>query len=564
MNFHKSTHPRREGLTRWWITTAVIVALVLGASGAHASPALDQANTALKKAEADLVAAAGSAGTAARPAKGSMLRLTQMRLDSAAQALRLATEALDTLPADDEAARTARVRRDEAAERHAQINAIISPGTTPPASPADAAPAAAALEPTSPAPAPASAPKLHYQQEDQLRNARFHLREAKGLTDSVAAVVAKLDADAASVVYRDVFSALATLDRAREKLNLAQGTLDALPATHPQVQPVVADARALDQTQGAIRSRLTETEVRLGKLARIENYPNYDEDFALLAELSRRYNDFQATALQPDTLAQVIREDGAALAEVQRIARTYLPLVEQKTEAGAKMENVFNHFQDRRTRFVEQLLAYKAKLPEAFAADIAAALEVAEQGVNEQKPRFFGPESGIEQTFGFAEEKLKVLEAFGAEEAKPYVERLAAARMEVDAMAKTLEAQIIAANQMPPDRFTDPDREAIIAKATEAWKKLEPDAQVLAATIPSEAWRRETRWQWFRDSFYKIDASRVQVQLIVGYDEKLAVIRPVNVSKNHLQGDTLSASPLDTMDEALQPHRKLFRERVKP
>ncbi len=558
--------------TRVGTVIVAVAAVVVAAWAVPAYAALDadqqallrQAEAQLKKAEADLDAATSSAGTAANPAKGSRLKLTQMRLDSAQQALGQSAEALGKLPAEDDAVKTEQARHDAAAARHAQITAIITPDAPAPApAPADK-PGDAPAPPTEAKPAPADAPKLHYKQEEQLKNARFHLREAQAAGNAAAQGVAKLDADAASVVHADVVRALQSLDRADEKLKLAQGNLDALPAEHPQVQPVVGEAKALADTLGATRSRLVAEEARLGKLAGMGNYPKYDEDFALLQELARRYGNFQATAEQPDTMAQVIREDGAALGEVQRIAKTYLPLVEQKTDAGVKMEKQFNYFQSQRGRFAEQLMAYKATLPGAFEADIAEAMKLAEQGVNEQKPLFFGPESGIEQRFSFAEDKLKVIEAFGAEEAGPYVERLSAARAEVAAMARSLEAQIIASNQMPPDRFTGADREAIIAKATEAWKKLQPDAQVLAATIPAEAWQRDTRWQWFNDSFYKIDASRVQVQLIVGFDEKLAAIRPVNVSKNHLKGDTLAASPFDTPEAPVLPQFKLMRERVKP
>ena len=107
------------------------------------------------------------------------------------------------------------------------------------------------------------------------------------------------------------------------------------------------------------------------------------------------------------------------------------------------------------------------------------------------------------------------------------------------------------------------DRDELVAYATKAWAELQPDAQVLTARIPSQAWTRDTRWEWSNGAFYKIDASKVQVQLIVKHDDTLAVIRPVNLYKNHLKGDTVNAYPMDAIDEDLLPQRYLMLEKVK-
>ncbi len=46
-------------------------------------------------------------------------------------------------------------------------------------------------------------------------------------------------------------------------------------------------------------------------------------------------------------------------------------------------------------------------------------------------------------------------------------------------------------------------------------------AKVLGARIPSADWKRVTEWRWGSDSFYKVDYSRVQVQLLVDHDGKV-------------------------------------------
>ncbi|MEZ6190328.1 MAG: hypothetical protein R3C45_03455 [Phycisphaerales bacterium] len=209
------------------------------------------------------------------------------------------------------------------------------------------------------------------------------------------------------------------------------------------------------------------------------------------------------------------------------------------------------------------MIEYKNGLPAEFEADIQEAMSIAEQGVNEQKPLFFGKDSGIEQRLGWAEQKLIVLRAFSEEEAKPYVDRLAEARDQVKQMAKALEGKIIQENTLPPNRYTESDRDALIELAKEAWARQQADAEVLTACIPSQAWERSTRWEWSAGAFSKVDKSHIQVQLIVKHDDKLAVIRPVNLYKNHLKGDTINAWSMDAIEDELIPQRYLLLEKVK-
>ena len=529
---------------------------------------LGKAENEIKNAEYDLKAARDSAGTAANPAKGSRAKLTAMRLDSAQKRLDQAAVYLNELPADDGSVSTVQARYDAAAAGVAEVRAIITPGATPgtpaqPKAPEESTPSDDGdSKEVKEAPAP-STPKLDYKQEELLKNARWYVRETAGYTNAVSEVVARLDGDGPKPVHSEIRDGLATVETAKKKHALAADYIAQLPAGHPQVQPVADQVTQAAALIGAQESRLRAVDTELAKLTGMEHYPNYDADFKLMQDLAGRYRDFGFTVQQPEKLAQVVKEDGQVLGEITRIAKTYLPLVEQKTDAGAQMERVFNHFQSSRNQFAAELIEYKNGLPAAFEADLKEAMDLADQGVAEQKPMFFGEHSGIEQRFGWAETKLMVLKAFGEEEAKPYAARMAEVRAKIRDQAKSLEAKIIAENTLPNDAFTGGDRDELVAYATKAWAELQPDAQVLTARIPSQAWTRDTRWEWSNGAFYKIDASKVQVQLIVKHDDTLAVIRPVNLYKNHLKGDTVNAYPMDAIDEDLLPQRYLMLEKVK-
>lgn len=528
---------------------------------------LDRVNATLRSAEADLQAARSSAGTAERPAQGSRLRLTTMRVESGVQKLNQAAEWLSGLPADDEAVAQARARHAAAVDLVNQINAILNPQAQPEPAPEPAPGTDGNNDPPmreggDPAPDTPAPPPLHYTQKDQLGNARFNLRDSQGYANHATSIVAQIDDPETTIVYSQVVGALQSLVRADEKLGYANTALAELPAEHPDIAAVVQNAAALGDQIGATRERLTAAEAELGKLAKIENYPEYDHDFELLRELAGRYANFQGTTQQPELMAQVIREDGTVLEEIQRIAQTYLPLVEQRTAQGEQIERMFNHFQSKRGEFAGQLEAYIEALKAGFDEDLAEVDRLADEGVEKGRPAYFGPNSGIEQRYGFAENKLIVLQAMGEEVAAPYAEKLAASRAQTAARAAAFREQIIQNNTLPQDNYTGEDREAIIACAIDAWGYQQENAEVLVSRIPSRAWVRTTKWEWFDGTFYKIDVSRVQVQLVIKYDDRLAVIRPINIKMDHLAGDTLTGHPLWSFEDEVSPRSLMLLENV--
>lgn len=529
---------------------------------------LDRVNATLRSAEADLESARSSAGTPASPAQGSRLRLTQMRLDTAVQKLNQAAEWLGKLPADDAAVAQTRTRYDAAAALYTQLNAIIRPDAAPaPDKPDEDKPdePGAMPEPGEAEPQPAPAPPaLHYTEKDKLSTARFHLRDAQGFANRAASVVAQIDDPQTTVVHRQVVAALEAQQRAEEKMQNAMKALAPLPADHPDVAPTIKEYNDMVQTMAATRERLVAAEAELGKLAKLDSYPEYDHDFALLQELARRYANFQDTAQQPELMAQVIREDGQVLAEIQRIAQTYLPLVEQKTPEGERIERMFNHFQAKRGEFAGQLESYVDQLKSGFDEDLAEVERLADEGVEKGRPAYFGPDSGIAQRFGFAQDKLTVLEAFGEDVAAPFAAKLAEAKAEIAERAAAFREQIIQSNTLPADNYKGEDRAAIIACAVDAWSHQQEDAPLITARIPMQAWVRTTKWEWFDGTFYKIDSSRIQVQLVIKHDDRLAVIRVINVVKDHLAGDTLKGMPLWSFEDEIAPSSLMLLEKVKP
>ncbi len=545
---------------------ALALCIVLGATSSRANSilqdqSLKSADSLVKQAVGDINAARGSAGTPGRPAKGSRLRLTKIRLSSAEQRLAAAGKLLASISTSVDGYAATKKRYDDAMAAVAEIKSIIAPGKPP----APVKPKTGGSRPPEKKPATKSAPtkRLDYRQKDQLKNARFNLRQADGFARAAAAVLARIDGEGHKPLHKEVRSALDSLRRSIEKFNDAAETMRGLPVDHPEVAAFAAEIRSKGNEIQALKSRLQAEDAKLQKITGMENYPDYKKDFELVGDFSRRYGNFELAVQQPKTLAAVIAEDAQCVKEIRRIADAYAPLVAQKTSKGKAMEKRILYALARRKGFVEKLRAYKATLPTAIEKDIAEAASLAQEGVQNKKPLYFRRNAGIDQVLGFAETKILVLKAFGDGTAAPFEKRLTELRKLIAEQAKNLEAEIIANNPLPRDAYKGADRELLVKKAIDAWKKSQPDAEVLAAKIPSEAWEREIRWRWWRDAFRKVDRSHLQIQLLVRHDDKLAVIRPINIYKNHLKGDTLTAFPFNEVGQELGPDFYLPLEKVK-
>lgn len=543
------------------------------ASCAPVQAALQSAESLIRGAEADIRSAQGSAGTAARPAKGSRRKLTEMRLDSARQRLAKAAQLLGKYPASHAGAASLRKRQAAALKAITQIQAILDPGSASTGKKPAPVSKDGGKKPVTGsgnggtanggAAGGAKARRLDYKQEKLLKDSRWYLRETQKYLKPATATLARLDGTGPKPVVAEVQGALASVGRAIPKYNLAVENIGQLPANHPDVAKVRKQIQELGQTLGAVKSRLQAESKRLQKLTGLASYPTYKKDFELLGAFSQRYGNLEMLKQQPEKLAQIIQEDANTIKEIQRIAKTYQTLADQKTPEGKSMAKRVLYVVGRRKTFARDLMAYKQTLPKAIERDLSEALRIAKEGVEKKRPLYFGENSGIAQQLGFAEKKILVLRAFSDAEARPWVEKMAAARKQIARSAKALQADIIANNQLPPDRYQDKDRAALIRLATETWAKEQKGAKVLAARIPSKAWARTTRWQWSSGAFRKVDYSKLQVQLIVQHDDKLAVVRPVNLFKDHLKGDTLTAAPFHKMSDELQPQSLLLLTKIR-
>jgi hypothetical protein len=532
----------------------------------------------LTRVQTNFQLAADSAGTGTPT--GSKAKLSKMRLDTAAADMPQLKQWLSELPAGQPEVAQAAEQYSLIEQNIQQLDDRIMGKTTAPAAAVPPAPQAttpvasqqadAASSPaTASTPAPAAAAdapvKLGYQLEEVLKGAQFNLREVQGNAEALTQLMTELKVvpDQLSIDYRKVNAAMNTLENARRKAGFTQDGLNKLPPNGQGVAETAAELAAANTQLDAAAAWFTPLNQQLTALINPANYPNLATDLKRLNELTVMYGDPMKLQTDRPQAAAVLEQASAAKEEAVRIAQAYMPLMVQQTEEGKRVEGSGNYFLEKLNAFQAAAEQEKQTLPAQIGADLAEADRLAQQAAAEQKPMLFT--GGVPQHMAFADEKLALYKVLNPQQAPALEKEVAAMQASMVQREQSLSQLIIQQNPLPPDRYTGPDRAKVVEVATDAWTHQQKDFTVLASRIPSEDWSRETLWTYSNGTWYYVDRSKLQVQLIVA-DEKndqQAVILPINIWKDHQKGDSLIGTPLFAGDEKLQPSSYMLRDKIK-
>jgi len=556
---------------------------------AQALTAEDQAKLAavdsgLKRVQTNYQLALSSAGSGTPTS--SAARLSKMRLDSAAVDMPQLKQWLSELPAgqadvqklaeqfaateQDIQALDDRIAGKGAAPAAAAATQPATP-VTPAASTNAAAPVAtpAATPASAPATVPAAAAptstKLGYQQVEVLKGAQFNLREVQGNAAALTELKAELQpvADQLSINHRQVQNGMTTLENARRKAGFTQDALDKLPPDGEGVAETAAELAAANSELDAAQAYFAPLSEKLTALINPGNYPELNNDLKRLSELAQMYSNTMILQTNRPQAAAVMKQHKAAKDEAARIAQSYMPLMVQQTEEGKRVEGAGNYFLEKLSSFEAAAAQEYLALPAQIRSDLADADRLAQQAVNEQKPAFFS--GGIPQAMDFARDRLALYEVLDSKQGKVLEAEVNAKQADLVKREQSLSQLIIQQNPLPPDRYSGGDRQKLVDVAIDAWKHQQKEFDVLASRIPSDAWARETLWTYSNGSWYYVDRSKLQVQLIVAdaKNDNQAVILPINIIKDHQKGDSLIGTPLYSGDEKLQPSAYMLKDNVK-
>lgn len=556
----------------------LVAAMVFGAGDAlHAADltadqqaAVNAVVTDLNKATVSYNLALKTAGPGDAPLKGSKAKLTAIRLESATKMLPSAAARLADLPAENAAVAAARKQHDTLADACKKLQDRIDgkPAPAPePKQPDTTEPAPGTpTNPDKPVPPAEGGVKLDYKQEEQLKNARFHLNELEGFNKKLAAWATQAAAvkDKSTIQWAEAKGIGDLVAKAKTRVQYSGDAIKQLPGNGRGVAEQAARRSILSNELAASIKKIEPIYTYLAKVVNPATYPTLQQDIRKMRNLSSMYADTAVLTRDAEQSAAAISQGPKAWAEFQNFAKVYGPLSNQNTEWGKQVKGAGLGFANNYKEFAAAVQETKKTLPPQIDQHLAEASRDADVAVAEKKPLFFT--GGVKQKMDWARDKTALLAAVDAAAGKQYEAKIAAAEANLRKKQESLRGDIIAANRLPNDNYAHPDRKAIEAKAVAAWKQREPDAKVLRVHIPSENWKRK-RIFWLRDgTITETDASHLQVQLIVQLDAKLAVNRPINMSMDHTQNDQLRASRFDLDDEKtvdLPPHRFYLLKNVK-
>ena len=540
------------------------------------SPEVAQVNGYLKRAESNLKLVNDAIGHLTQPPKGSAGKLAKMRLEQAFGDLKPAGELLSKLKSGDGLAEATKRYNDDVA-LHDKLRGILTgggpkptPTPTPKPEPKPSSGGKSGANGSSGGEKPAAAQpatvKLGYPHADNFKNQLFTLRRVEGEAQGLVALLEELRGveDPLSISYRRVAGALSQSAETRRQAGFVKDGLAKIPANGEGVAEAKQRLVNAEASLGAVEEFMKPLNARLAKLVDPASYPQFDADLKRLTELGSAYANPQMLFLeQRARAAEAFAQADVAKGECVRIAQAYARLIQQETDQGKRIEGAGNGFLRRHAEFLAAAEREREALPASIRADLAEADRMAVEAVQNQKPLWFT--GGIPQRMEWVEDKFALYEVLDPKGAPAVGQEIAALEASLRERADALRELIIRENPLPEDRFAGADRDAAIAVAIDAWKIQEPDFELLATRIPSEAWSRETKWTYSNGTWYFSDRSTLQVRLIVAdkQNPELAIDRPVNVRKDHQKGDTLIGVPMRSFDEALEPGEYLLRSRAK-
>jgi hypothetical protein len=288
------------------------------------------------------------------------------------------------------------------------------------------------------------------------------------------------------------------------------------------------------------------------------------QDMEKLQSFNKTYGDSQLLNEEPQKLTDVVGQADKVKEEAKAIEAGWNARMNDRDDREAlKIRRQLDLFQRQIGFYDNRIDRFKQDAPTQVGNHLDEAEKMSDEAVSDKKPLFFT--GGIPQRMKWADEKLTVLAVIDPDTAKPLRERYEKLKADLPGKEAQLQQEIIAANELPQDNYSESDRKDVVKLLTDTWIGKHADDKVLAVRIPGRQWKRDTRWTWRSSSkaFEKTDRSHLQGQVIVvsSEDPKIAIVHPVDLYKDHLSNDAVNAVPWSDKDVTVQD--MLLVEKVK-
>jgi len=299
---------------------------------------------------------------------------------------------------------------------------------------------------------------------------------------------------------------------------------------------------------------------------RAANDADYSADLKRIQEISLMYGNPALFESQPKIAIENLKQLPGAKAERDRIAKKYEAMIHDESFEGRNMAGVLKRFDDFVARFEEAAQQYAADAPAKIDQTLEDVLRMGKEAVDNQRPLYFDPNGGIAQRLGWAQMRYEVLAALAPDspQTTEVKTKLDAARQQIAQMKSALNDQIIASNTVPRESYSGSDKPQLIELIKSKWAQAGVPGDNLKTGINSQSWQRDTRWHWdHHDTWNKSDKSHLQGYIITKIDGTHAVLHHINLTKDHLANDTITATFFEDPKAEPDVSQKLLLKNVR-
>jgi hypothetical protein len=302
----------------------------------------------------------------------------------------------------------------------------------------------------------------------------------------------------------------------------------------------------------------------LSAIARAEG--DYKADFDRLKEMAQMYGNTGVFQSDPERAIDVCKQMDAVKKERERIAQSNADLLKQNSPEARNMNGVLKFFDQRFEQFEKAAKDYATAAPGEIDKNLAEATKMGDEAVKYKRPLYFGDKGGVKQRIQWAQTRYEVLEAIdpkspATEAAKKKIE---STREQVKKMKASLNDAIIDSNRLPEERYKGADKAKLIELVNAKWKESGVAGDVLKSGITSQDWKRDTYWRFDgTDTWNKSDKSKVQGFVVVKTSGTQATVHYINLVKDHLSSDQVTAYFFDDPKAEPDVSQKLLLKSVK-
>lgn len=382
---------------------------------------------------------------------------------------------------------------------------------------------------------------------------------ADGNLSNVEANIERVRTEVSAATAKEGPQAQANIDALRRYLKQANDQIAKLPADNASVKELArraAEAAAsIEKLQADLASRIRGTEGAVNAAT-----AQFEADVDKLTEWGKAFSDAPNLFQQrPDDAAMLVTHVAKVEAEWRAIQARNAALLDPRNHDGdaRTIQAAAGFFERSFPMFKQHMTQLGRELPGRIDQNLKSAQQWMDRAVADSNPLLII--NGVSQDMAQADRSVLVLKAIDPARGREYEAIVNQTRAKAAQAQASLRESIIQAKQMPAEQYRGADVAALREQAKNAWSKAHPDSKVLAVVFDTPGWSRVTRWEWTLNTgaagditggaWRKVDYDTIQPKVIVAFDQRLAVICPVDVHKDHMQNDRLSFHPWELAPE---------------